>query len=138
MFQKQMVSERNRMNHQLRIRSTGDFYQRLFEVGVTELTLSGTSRRFFEDRRGLSISLFTLDNVVLALFAGFFVFCIVKYSQGSFGESVLNSSSGRRAMVQGGDPICASCFWIGSKKAFFSDSSTLSSSAPKDAFCHSV
>jgi hypothetical protein len=28
--------------------------------------------------RGSSISLFTLDSVVLALFAGFFFFCIVK------------------------------------------------------------
>ena len=28
--------------------------------------------------RGSSISLFTLESVVLALFAGFFFFCIVK------------------------------------------------------------
>jgi hypothetical protein len=34
--------------------------------------------------------------------------------------------------------ICSSHFWISSKTAFFSDSSTLSSGAPKDAFCHSV
>jgi hypothetical protein len=58
--------------------------------------------------RGSSISRLTLESVVLALFAGFFVFFILKYSQGPFAESVLNSSPGRRAMVQGGDPICAS------------------------------
>jgi hypothetical protein len=48
--------------------------------------------------RGSSISLFTLESVVLALFAGFFVFRILKYSQGPFAESGLNSSPGRRAM----------------------------------------
>jgi len=42
--------------------------------------------------RGSSISLFTLESVVLARFAGFFVFCIVQCSHGSFAASVLNSS----------------------------------------------
>jgi hypothetical protein len=42
--------------------------------------------------RGWSISLFTLESVVLALFALFFFCCIVKCSQGSFAESVLISS----------------------------------------------
>jgi hypothetical protein len=42
--------------------------------------------------RGSSISLFTLESVVLALFARFFLVCIVKCSHRSFAESVLNSS----------------------------------------------
>jgi hypothetical protein len=49
--------------------------------------------------RGSIISFFTLETVVLARFAGFFVFRILKCSQGSFAESVLNSSPGRSAMV---------------------------------------
>jgi hypothetical protein len=42
--------------------------------------------------RGSSISLLTLESVALALLAGFFLFCIVKCSHGSFAASVLNSS----------------------------------------------
>jgi hypothetical protein len=95
------------MNHQLRIRSTGDFYQHFFEVGVTgadtfrepaegfSTTSMGSALRASRTdsvSRGSSISLFTLESVVLALFAGFVLFCIVKCSQGSFAESVLNSS----------------------------------------------
>jgi hypothetical protein len=94
------------MNHQLRIKSAGDFYQRLFEVGVTGAdtfrepagfsTMGAGSllRALRTDsvNRGSSISLFTLESVVLALFARFFAFFIVKCSQRSFAESVLNSS----------------------------------------------
>jgi hypothetical protein len=95
------------MNHRLRIGNTGDFYQRLFEVGVTGADtlreppegLSTTGPGSFSKalrtdsvNRGSSISLFTLESVPLALFAGLFIFCIVQCSQGSFAESVLNSS----------------------------------------------
>jgi hypothetical protein len=95
------------MNHRLRIKSTGDFYQRLLEVGVTgadtfrepaegfSTTGPGSFARALRTdsvNRGSSISLFTLESVVLAVFAGIFVFCIVQSSQVSFAESVLNSS----------------------------------------------
>jgi hypothetical protein len=91
----------------LRIRSSRDFYQRLFEVGVTGADTFREPAEGFSTKgagsfpsalrtdsvnRGSSISLFTLESVVLALFAGSFFFCIVKCSQGSFAESVLNSS----------------------------------------------
>ena len=81
------------MNHRLRIRSTGDFYQRLCEVGVAEAdtfrepaegfstTGPGSFPRALRTdslSRGSSISLFTLESVVLALFAAFVFFCIVQ------------------------------------------------------------
>ena len=92
---------------QLRIRSIGDFYQRLFEVGVTgadtfrepadgfSMTDAGSFPRALRTdsvNRGSSISLFTLESVVLALFAGFFLLCMVECSHGPFAASVLNSS----------------------------------------------
>jgi hypothetical protein len=104
------------MNHQLRIRSTGNFYQPLSEVGVTRAgtfrepaegfstTGAGSCRRASRTdsvNRGSSISLFTLASVVLALLTGFFLFCIVKFSHGSFAESVLNSSHGVLIEVHG-------------------------------------
>jgi hypothetical protein len=73
------------------------FYPRLFEVGVTgsgtlrepaegfSTTSAGSSLRASRTDSvslGSSISLFTLESVVLALFAGFVFFCIVKCSQG--------------------------------------------------------
>jgi hypothetical protein len=79
------------------IRSTADFYQRLFEVGVTGADTFGESAEGFSTtgagsfsralrtdsvNRGSSISLLTLESVVLALFAGFFVFSITQIFSG--------------------------------------------------------
>jgi hypothetical protein len=81
------------MNYQLETRNTGDVYQRPLAVGVTgahtfreeaggfSTTGWGSSRRASRTdsaSRGSSISLFTLETVVLALFAAFVFFCIVK------------------------------------------------------------
>jgi hypothetical protein len=140
------------MNHQLKNQRHRRLLATVLEVGVTGAHACREQAEGFSMgarsfpmalrtdsvNRGSIISLFTLDSVVLARFAGFSVFRILKYSQGSFAESVLNSSPGRRAMVQGGYPTCASHFWISSNTAFFSGSSALSPGAPKDDFCHSV
>jgi len=78
-------------NHQLRTRSTGDFYQRFFAVSVIgahtfgekaegfSTTIAGSSLRASRTdwvNRGSSISFFTLASVVLAL-RWFFFFSIL-------------------------------------------------------------
>ncbi len=80
-----------RTDHRLRTRSTGDFYQRFFAVGVIGAHIFGEEAEGFSTtgagsslrasrtdsvNRGSSISLFTLASVVLALRRVFF-FCIL-------------------------------------------------------------